>query len=723
VKSYPSWRTGCPLGPCVQRSHSCEREVLLPTVLSQFMHVAILTLLFSLVLPAQTLEQAKALQKAHRYQEANDAFKKLVADHPDNAAYRVAWGRLYLEHWQPDIAGDLFEEALKIKDDDAGAFLGLALIQAERFGSNAVELARKALKSDPHLVEAQELLARLALEDNNDALARDEAHKALEMDANSVQGKAILATMDWLADKKDSPWDPHDARGYETGAHFFMLNRRYPESIEFYRKAIALDPELYTARSQMAINLMRLGQDEEAYTELKYCWDHGFQDSATKNTLTLIDSYKNFVSIETPHAILKLNKKEADLLGPYFEAEVERAITTYEKKYKIKLDHKVQVEVYPDHEDFAVRTLGMPGLGALGVTFGYSIAMDSPSGRPPGEFHWASTLWHEMSHVFTLTMTNSKVPRWFTEGIAVHEETAASPEWGDRLGPEEIMAIKDYTLLPIAELDRGFIHPSYPQQVVVSYFQGGKICDFITEKWGWDTILAMLHDYAHGEETSGVIRKELKVEPAEFDKQFRAYVEAQTKTQVQHFTEWKDGLKKVAEAAKNKDNDAVIKEGLAIRDLYPDYVESGSVYEFLAHAYLDKKDSADAIDELNRYAHIGGRNPASLKLLAKELTDAGKTKEAADILDRLNYIYPVDGDLHQKLGALFFDQGNAAGAAREFRAELAYKPIDAAQAHYDLARAYNANHQPEQSKEELILSLEIAPGFKPAQKLLLQLSK
>ena len=51
----------------------------------------------------------------------------------------------------------------------------------------------------------------------------------------------------------------------------------------------------------------------------------------------------------------------------------------------------MQVEVYPDHEDFAVRTMGMPGLGALGVTFGYVVAMDSPSGRPPGTFHWAST--------------------------------------------------------------------------------------------------------------------------------------------------------------------------------------------------------------------------------------------------------------------------------------------------------------------------------------------
>ena len=89
----------------------------------------------------------------------------------------------------------------------------------------------------------------------------------------------------------------------------------------------------------------------------------------------------------------------------------------------------------------------------------------------------------------------------------------------------------------------------------------------------------------------------------------------------------------------------------------------------------------------------------------------------------MNFIYPVDGDLHQKLGALWLDQGNAVGAAREFRAELAYKPIDAAQAHFDLAVAYNAEHQPEKSKDELILALEIAPGFRPAQKLLLQLSK
>ena len=149
----------------------------------------------------------------------------------------------------------------ELKKDHAGALLGLALVAAEDFESVAAELAHKALASDPKLVEAQELLARLALEDNDTAKAAEEANKALAIDANSVEGRAILATIDWLADKKDTAFDPHAARGYETAGHFFVINRRYEEGVQYYRKAIELDPQLYSARSQLGINLMRLGQD------------------------------------------------------------------------------------------------------------------------------------------------------------------------------------------------------------------------------------------------------------------------------------------------------------------------------------------------------------------------------------------------------------------------------------------------------------------------------
>ena len=157
--------------------------------------------------------------------------------------------------------------------------------------------------------------------------------------------------------------------------------------------------------------------------------------------MKLLDSYKNFVTTKDDTTILRMWKSEADLLEPYFSEQLHKAIATYSAKYKMKLTGPVQVEVYPNHEDFAVRTMGMPGLGALGVTFGDVVAMDSPSGRKPGAFNWAATMWHEMSHVFILSATNFRVPRWFTEGLAVHEEGQADPRWANRLTPEDVVAL------------------------------------------------------------------------------------------------------------------------------------------------------------------------------------------------------------------------------------------------------------------------------------------
>jgi cellulose synthase operon protein C len=684
--------------------------------------IAAIALAAVFALPAQTLDQAETARKARRYSEANDIYRALVEREPKNANVRVRWGRMFLEYSQPGDAKDLFTEAIEIDKNCAGAYFGLALMAADGFDGQAAELAAEALKNDPKLTEAQELLARLALEDNDTVKATEEARKALQMDPNAVQAKAILATIDWLADKKDSSWDPKDARGYETAARFFVINRRYDEGIAFYRKAIAMDPQLYSARSQLGVNLMRMGQDEEAYKQLEECYNNSFRDDATRNSLKLLDTLKKFVTVRDDVVSLRMDKKESDLLAPYFQGEMKRIRAAYDKKYAFKFDGPLGLEVYPNHPDFEVRTLGLPGLGALGVTFGRTVAMDSPSSRKPGEFHWASTLWHEMSHVYTIALTNSHVPRWFTEGLAVHEETQVSPEWGDRLDPSVIEYIKGKKLLPISVLDRGFVHPKSAIQVGVSYFQAGKICDYIADNFGWPAIMAMLHDFAAGEETPAVVRKELKIEPEEFDKRFLAYVEAATKTPVEKFDEWRGRLKEMAAMAKEKDYDGVIREGLAIRDFYSDYVETGSVYEFLADAYAAKNDKASAMAQLDRYMKAGGRDPVLLKRQAQYLSEAGRKKEAAEALDRLNFIYPMDNEQHRTLGTLWLEQGNVEGAVREFAAVAAHNPIDPAEAHYQLANALFANHQTEKAQDEALTSLEAAPSYKPAQKLLLEIN-
>jgi cellulose synthase operon protein C len=49
-------------------------------------------------------------------------------------------------------------------------------------------------------------------------------------------------------------------------------------------------------------------------------------------------------------------------------------------------------------------------------------------------------------------------------------------------------------------------------------------------------------------------------------------------------------------------------------------------------------------------------------------------------------------------------------------------PIDAAGSHYNLAKAFQAAGRKDQAREEAITALEAAPSFKPAQKLLLEVS-
>ncbi len=688
----------------------------------------VLLVLFEIArLNAQTLGEAERLWKAHEYQSAVKVFDALIAANPKNADYRVRYGQFFFERYDPEEAVKLFSEAIEIDPKNARAHLGLATVLAEQFSGKANESADKALELDPKLHEAHALKARIALEDDDPKKAGEEADAALSVDPADVQAIAVHTAIDLLKDH-DSTWTAklrNRAKGFETVAHFFIINRRYEDGIAYYRKAIAADPELWTAHSELGVNLMRLGQSDEAYKELELAYnkDHS-SNAATRNSLKLLDTYKEFKTFKTPTTILVLHSKEAEALRPYFEAEMKRAMAVYEKKYQFKLNRPIQVEVYPNHEDFAVRTMGLPGLGALGVTFNDVVAMDSPSGRKPGEFHWASTLWHELSHVYILTLTNDRVPRWFTEGLAVHEETATTPDWGDRITPDIIAAIRDKKLLPVSEIDRGFVHPKFPAQVIVSYFEAGQMCDYIAEHFGESKLLDMAKEFAKNRPTVDVIREQLKMEPEAFDKAFLAEVEKHTEVTVKNFKEWTAGLgdlNKLARAA-TPNNDELIAKGRALEFFYPDYVEAGNPYVIVAKACLAKEDKACALDEYAKYSKQSGRDADAIKKYAELLKGQGRLKEAEAALDRLNFVNPLDQDLHEKLGTLYLASNDAALAVREFGALVALHPIDVAGSHYNLAKAYKAQGLGDKAREEALTALEAAPDFRPAQKLLLELS-
>src|SRR5438105_3605517 len=89
--------------------------------------------------------------------------------------------------------------------------------------------------------------------------------------AEALDAMAILQTIDWMDDKTSTEWidkvfkiNKGYGEAYETAGYFFVINRRYDEGIRYYRKALEIKPDLWSARSQLGVNLMRFGQDQEA---------------------------------------------------------------------------------------------------------------------------------------------------------------------------------------------------------------------------------------------------------------------------------------------------------------------------------------------------------------------------------------------------------------------------------------------------------------------------
>jgi tetratricopeptide (TPR) repeat protein len=232
----------------------------------------------------------------------------------------------------------------------------------------------------------------------------------------------------------------------------------------------------------------------------------------------------------------------------------------------------------------------------------------------------------------------------------------------------------------------------------------------------------MVHAYAHVVSTREVIQKNLGITAEEFDKQFQAWLYGRLQGTLDSFGQWHERLLALAKLAHDKRYDDVIREGDAVIRLYPSYVYDANAYELLAEAQLAKGNKDAAATALEAYMKAGGRRPAALESLAQLQESAGRRQAAAATLDRINFIDPAfDGDLHRRLGALWLAQKNYTGAIREYGAVVAFHPLDVATAQYDLAHAYFEAGQRDKAEDAVLASLEAAPNYRPAQKLLLQL--
>jgi tetratricopeptide (TPR) repeat protein len=231
----------------------------------------------------------------------------------------------------------------------------------------------------------------------------------------------------------------------------------------------------------------------------------------------------------------------------------------------------------------------------------------------------------------------------------------------------------------------------------------------------------MVHSFAAKQTTAATIQQDLQMTPEEFDKEFQDWLYKGDGQVAAHFDEWRTKLKDVVEQAKNHNYDVVLKEGPEVVQLYPQYIYAANAYQFIAEADLAKDNKQAATATLTDYEKMGGRDPDLLKKLASLEETLGSPKEAAATLERINYIYPEDPQLHERLGKLWLAQQNYPGAIREYSAVVALHPLDKASAEFDLAQAYFDAGEKDKAEDNVLQALEAAPDFRPAQKLLLQI--
>jgi tetratricopeptide (TPR) repeat protein len=694
---------------------------------------------------------ARALVHLERFQDANDLYRSAIEADSDHLDAQLSAGELFTEKYQYSDAAQFLDDALKLNPNSARAYLDLAFNKRLE-GSDEVSAAlTRALAVNPNYVEALALKAALALESGQFDAASTEIDKALKINPRSLEAHSLRAAMFYLQDRDFEPEvaatlaiSPRYGAIYNTLARYATLTRRTEQAVQFGRRAVEIAPRLWDAHLNLGMALLRMGQMEPGRAEVEKAFKGDPFNLWAKNTLDLLDTMADFRETKRGAFVIKASAQESDVLAPYAASLLEEAAAKLTSKYRFTPKGPIIVEIFQNHEDFAVRALGIPGLGALGVCFGVVIAQDSPSAREAGEFNWGSTLWHEYAHVITLQMTDYRIPRWFSEGLSVYEERRARPGWGDDWNPLLVRSFIDGRWFKIADLDAGFQRPRSRQDLPIAYFQASQICEFIAERFGFDAILRMLALYRDKAQTPDVLRQVLKLSESEFDREFFAYVETKarplhkalsTQNNVVASLSKEDVLKALATddtfalriraaelfAADGDIAAATVHYRRAI-ELFPYVSGHGNPYESLSKLLEQKGDAAQAASVLEGLVKNDENNLEALKTVARIRSALGERQQALDALRASFFISPFDYKLHTQAGELSVDLKDYSQALTEFQVALALQPPNIAEANYNVATAFHALGRQPEAKRSVLRALEAAPRYEKAQELLLKIT-
>jgi tetratricopeptide (TPR) repeat protein len=717
---------------------------------------------------ADLARAARALRALGRFHQANSVYRDAAAAAPNDPAINTAWGDLFLEKYNKREAVKSYQQVLEADPTYAPAVIGLAQAIADDNPPQATELARHALEINPSSVDAHVFLARQAVDASHHDEARKELDKALAVNPSSLEAHAALAAMAYVEDKR-ADFEAEVAKTlaiasnygdvYRIAGEVAAHNYRFDEAVVLTRKALTVHPNDPQALADLGMHLLRTGDEPAARAAIEQSLDlDPFDDIVRKNLLSMMDRLDKFTTVRDGDIILRMDKEEAPVLQEYAVALAHQALTTLAARYEFTPRGPILIEIFPKHDDFAVRNVGLPGMiGALGACFGRVVTMDSPKARPPGSFQWEATLWHELAHVVTLQMSNQRVPRWLTEGISVFEEKRARPEWARQMDMEFAEILDQGQALKLRDLNAAFTDP---KKISLAYYQASLLVEHLATTFGDGGLRRLVRSFAAGVDTEAALKTTLNTSfdqlQAGFDQsidrvfgpmrralaadpgmpgmpgmtdqalaampleKLRAYA-------AEHPRSFRAQMalgRALARAGGPGEIDEAIQAFERAAGLIPSAQGKDSPHAEMAALALKKKDRARAIAELQALVAVDFDDVEAARQLASLMQEAGvvEPRRVAPVYQRIVAIDPFDADAHRMLGRMAMQVNEPDTAAREFRAVLALGPVDQAAAHTDLAESYLQSGKSAEAKKQTLAALEIAPTYERAQALLLKLT-
>lgn len=572
---------------------------------------------------------------------------------PLDARLNVVFGQLMLQ--QNNLAGAWNAvhslRSVNINDPRADYLESMIAMRQRRF-SSALDLAERAAKSRP---DDLEILSNLAA--------------AQHLAGNDQQRDQTIARVIEI--------DPDNATVYATIGMAQSSLRDQAESIPWLEKAINRAPWWVEPRHLLGNALMHEGDEGRARAILNEANEIDPYNVVTLNYVRLLDEMSKYKQFESEHFIWRFAPEDDPIVPRVIAPMMDESYEALVNDFRYQPDRKPIIEVMPDKQSFSVRTAGRPGFETWGASLGRVMTVIAPRhGEASGPFNWYRVMTHEFTHTLNLMATKGRVPRWFTEGLAVWEEKV--PYRFPKIPREMYLRIMDdkfFTVEQAADILEGRGGGRGENDGEIAYMTGFWIVRFIDENFGRDALIKLLDGYRDGLEDNPAFENAIGLSIDAFNEKFHVWAKEQVKnwgyddkTQ-DEYDKIESEAEQLTQAGVMDQAEALWQQAAKLQPMNP------TPHRRLAGVLLRLGRDLEAADHLKATLHVEWQDNRFAKRLARIYENAGRFEEMLNWARQSVHVDPYDPEAHELLASAFEKVGRAddARSSRDLARQLKLK--------------------------------------------------